>query len=143
MDEAFRHRTPGSYQLQAAIAALHARASKAEDTDWREIELLYRMLEQLQPSPVITLNRSVAVSKVRGPAAALELIEPLARDAQRLLSLSWRARAYLMQLKRHAEAREAFDRAIARRRIRRKRRLTFAFTWTGLQKRARKGMPLS
>eukprot|EP01035_Chromulina_nebulosa_P013610 gene13610-18069_t len=78
LDKAFRHRQPGAYQIQAAIAALHARAARAEDTDWREIELLYRMLEQLQPSPVVTLNRVVAVSKVSGPQPALALLETLA-----------------------------------------------------------------
>lgn len=67
VDKALRHRKPGPYQVQAAIAALHARAEKAEDTDWNEIDLLYRLLEQMQPSPVVTLNRAVAVSKVRGP----------------------------------------------------------------------------
>jgi RNA polymerase sigma-70 factor (ECF subfamily) len=113
VDEAFRYRTPGSYQLQAAIAALHARARKAENTDWREIEVLYRMLERLQPSPVITLNRSVAVSKVSGPSAALDLIEPLAQTLDGYFHFHGVRGAYLMQLKRHAEAREAFDRAIA------------------------------
>jgi hypothetical protein len=69
VDKALRHRKPGPYQVQAAIAALHARAAKAEDTDWREIDLLYSLLEQMQPSPVVTLNRAVAVSTVRGPEA--------------------------------------------------------------------------
>src|ERR1700692_3515850 len=74
---AMRHRRSGPYQIQAAIAALHARAEKPEDTDWTQIDLLYGALEIMQPSPVVTLNRAVAVSKVRGPKAALELIEPL------------------------------------------------------------------
>jgi RNA polymerase sigma-70 factor (ECF subfamily) len=64
--------------VQAAIAALHARAEKPEDTDCTHIDLLYGALELMQPSPVVTLNRAVAVFKVRGPQAALELIEPLA-----------------------------------------------------------------
>ena len=77
IDKAMRHRRPGPYQVQAAIAALHARAKRADDTDWAQIDLLYANLERLQPSPVVTLNRAVAVNKVRGPAAALEMIEPL------------------------------------------------------------------
>ncbi|MDB5568558.1 MAG: hypothetical protein JWP84_5124, partial [Tardiphaga sp.] len=77
IDKAMRHRRTGPYQIQAAIAALHARAARPEDTDWAQIELLYGSLEILQPSPVVTLNRSVAVSKVRGPEAALEMIAPL------------------------------------------------------------------
>ena len=78
VDKALRHRKPGPYQVQAAIAALHARAAKAAETDWQEIDLLYGLLERMQPSPVVTLNRAVAVSKVRGPEEALAMIEPLA-----------------------------------------------------------------
>lgn len=114
VDKAFRHRQVGPYQLQSAIAALHARAKKAEETDWHEIEVLYGMLEQIQPSPVITLNRSVAVSKVRGPEAALELIEPLAEQLGGYFHFHGVRGAYLMQLGRNAEAREAFDQAISR-----------------------------
>jgi RNA polymerase sigma-70 factor (ECF subfamily) len=113
VDKAFRHRQVGPYQLQAAVAALHARAKKAEDTDWNEIEVLYRMLEQIQPSPVVTLNRSVAVSKVHGAKVALELIEPLAAQLGGYFHFYGVRGAYLMQLGRNAEAREAFDRAIA------------------------------
>src|ERR1700742_5103511 len=66
IDKAMRHRRPGPYQVQAAVAALHSRAEKPEDTDWAQIDLLYGTLEIMQPSPIVTLNRSVAVSKVRG-----------------------------------------------------------------------------
>ena len=92
IDKAVRHRRPGPYQVQAAIAALHARAARAEDTDWGEIELLYGTLERMQPSPVVTLNRAVAVSKARGPEAALAMIEPLGSQARRLLLFPRRAR---------------------------------------------------
>ena len=78
IDKAMRHHRSGPYQIQAAIAALHARAGRPEDTDWTQIDLLYGALEVVQPSPVVTLNRAVAVSKVRGPEAALDMIEPLA-----------------------------------------------------------------
>ena len=61
IDKAMRHRRSGPYQIQAAIAALHARAAKPEDTDWTQIDLLYGALEIMQPSPVVTLNRAVAV----------------------------------------------------------------------------------
>src|ERR1700709_2752125 len=77
IDKAMRHRRSGPYQSQAAIAALHARAATPKDTAWTQIDLLYGALEVMQPSPVVTLTRAVAVSKVRGPAAALEMIEPL------------------------------------------------------------------
>jgi RNA polymerase sigma-70 factor (ECF subfamily) len=113
LDKAVRHRRPGTYQVQAAIAALHARAARAEDTDWAEIELLYAALERLQPSPVITLNRAVAVAKVRGPAAALELVEPLAPQLSGYFYFFGVKGALLMQLGRAEEARVALDRAVA------------------------------
>ncbi|RWE04463.1 MAG: RNA polymerase sigma factor, partial [Mesorhizobium sp.] len=113
VDKALRHRKPGPYQVQAAIAALHARAATAEDTDWTEIDLLYGLLEQMQPSPVVTLNRAVAVSKVRGPEAALAMIEPLEDRLSGYFHFFGLRGGLLMQLDRNEEARIAFDRAIA------------------------------
>jgi RNA polymerase sigma-70 factor (ECF subfamily) len=113
IDKAMRHRRPGSYQVQAAIAALHARAARPEDTDWEQIDLLYAVLERLQPSPVVTLNRAVAVSKVRGPAEALAMIEPLAPQLDAYFHFFGVKGAFLLQLDRREEARVAFDRAIA------------------------------
>jgi RNA polymerase sigma-70 factor (ECF subfamily) len=113
IDKALRHRRPGPYQVQAAIAALHARAARAEDTDWAEIDQLYATLERLQPSPVVTLNRAVAVAKVRGPADALAMIEPLADQLSGYFHFFGMKGALLMQLGRAEEARVAFDRAIA------------------------------
>jgi RNA polymerase sigma-70 factor (ECF subfamily) len=113
IDKAVRHRRPGPYQIQAAIAALHARAKRAEDTDWAQIDLLYANLERLQPSPVVTLNRAVAVNKVRGPAAALEMIEPLAPRLSSYFYFHGVKGALLQQLDRRAEARAAFDQAIS------------------------------
>ena len=113
IDKAMRHRRTGAYQIQAAIAALHARAATPGDTDWAQIDLLYGSLEILQPSPVITLNRSVAVSKVRGPQAALDMIAPLATKLANYFHFFGVQGAYLMQLGRSDEARESFNRAIA------------------------------
>ena len=113
VDKALRHRKPGPYQVQAAIAALHARAGQAEDTDWVEIDLLYSLLEQMQPSPVITLNRAVAVSTVRGAEAALAMIEPLEQRLSGYFHFFGLKGGLLMQLGRGEEARIAFDRAIA------------------------------
>jgi RNA polymerase sigma-70 factor, ECF subfamily len=113
IDKALRHRHPGPYQIQAAIAALHARATRPEDTDWAQIDLLYATLERMQPSPVVTLNRAVAVAKVQGPAAALAMIEPLASQLSGYFYFFGVKGALLMQLGRSAEARVAFDRAIA------------------------------
>jgi RNA polymerase sigma factor (sigma-70 family) len=70
----------GPYQLQAAIAAVHAEASTAAATDWAQIETLYRMLDALAPGPAVTLNHAVAVAMVDGPAAGLARLEPLLQD---------------------------------------------------------------
>ncbi|WP_119679417.1 RNA polymerase sigma factor [Indioceanicola profundi] len=113
IDKAMRHRTPGPYQIQAAIAALHARAARAEDTDWAQIDLLYGALERMQPSPVVTLNRAVAVAKARGPQAALDMVEPLASKLSGYFNFFGVRGALLLQLGRAGGAREAFDRAIA------------------------------
>lgn len=113
IDKAMRHRRSGPYQIQAAIAALHARAARPEDTDWAEIDLLYSVLESMTPSPVVTLNRAVAYAKLRGPAAALQLIEPLAPKLSAYFHFFGVKGGLLMQLGRTEEAREAFDRAIA------------------------------
>jgi RNA polymerase sigma-70 factor, ECF subfamily len=113
IDKAMRHRRSGPYQIQAAIAALHSRAAKPEDTDWAQIDLLYRTLEIMQPSPVVTLNRAVAVSKVRGAEAALQMIEPLGEQLSGYFHFFGVRGALLMQLGRNDEARVAFNRAIA------------------------------
>jgi RNA polymerase sigma-70 factor (ECF subfamily) len=113
IDKAIRHRQPGPYQIQAAIAALHARAKRPEDTDWPQIDLLYGALEAIQPSPVVTLNRAVAVSKSRGAQAALDMIEPLAPKLSGYFHFFGVKGGLLMQLGRHEEARAAFNRAIS------------------------------
>jgi RNA polymerase sigma-70 factor, ECF subfamily len=80
LDRAVRLRRPGEYQLQAAITALHMQAPDAEATDWAQIAELYGALAALNPSPVVELNRAVAVGLASGPAAGLELLEPLLGD---------------------------------------------------------------
>ena len=113
VEKALRHRRPGAYQAQAAIAAVHARAARAEDTDWAEIDRLYAVLERVQPSPVVTLNRAVAVAKVQGPEAALAMIDPLAERLSGYFHFFGLKGALLKELGRSEEARVAFDRAIA------------------------------
>lgn len=113
IDKAMRHQRPGPYQVQAAIAALHARAARPEDTDWAQIDLLYANLERMQPSPVVTLNRAVAVAKVKGAAAALEMIAPLEGKLSGYFHFHGVKGGLLLQLGRHAEARIAFNEAIA------------------------------
>ncbi|MDB6100995.1 MAG: hypothetical protein JWO52_994 [Gammaproteobacteria bacterium] len=113
VEKAQRLGIPGSYQMQAAIAAVHARAARPQDTDWAQIDQIYGVLEVLQPSPVVTLNRAVAVSKVRGAAAALEMLEPLAEPLAGYFHYFGVKGALLKDLGRAAEARVAFNQAIA------------------------------
>jgi RNA polymerase sigma-70 factor (ECF subfamily) len=113
IDKALRHRRPGPYQVQAAIAGVHAHAMRAQDADWGEIDQLYATLERLAPSPVVTLNRSVAVCKVQGPEAALDMIAPLAAPLAGYFHFHGVKGALLMALGRTGEARVAFEQAIA------------------------------
>ena len=113
IDKAMRHNRPGAYQVQAAIAAVHARSRRAADTDWANIDHLYAVLERLQPSPVVTLNRAVATAKAWGPQAALDMIQPLEARLSGYFHYFGARGAFLMQLGRGREAREDFTRAIA------------------------------
>jgi RNA polymerase sigma factor (sigma-70 family) len=106
-------REPGSYVIQAEITACHARAAEASATDWARIASLYAKLGELVPSPVIELNRAVAVSMAEGPAAGLELVDALAADPSlKEYHLLPSARADLLaKLGRFREARTEFERA--------------------------------
>ena len=119
---------PGPYRLQAAIAACHARARVAEDTDWPRIVALYGALAELMPSPVIELNRAVAVGMASGPAAALELVDVLnAEPALKSYHLLPSVRGDLLtKLGRHGEARAEFERAAQLARNERERKLLLA-----------------
>ena len=109
VEEALRLGT-GPFALQAAIAALHGQAATAADTDWPQIARLYDRLERVQPSPIVTLNRAVAVAMAHGPAAGLELIEALTRDGRLAgYHLLHAARADLLRrLGRSVEADESY-----------------------------------
>ena len=102
---------PGPYQLQAAINAVHTDAATAGETDWSQVAALYGQLAAIDPSPVVALNRAVAVAELHGPEIALDLVDRLDRAAYH----PWQAtRADLLRrLGRHAEARAAYDAAIA------------------------------
>jgi RNA polymerase sigma-70 factor, ECF subfamily len=107
-----RRDRPGPYQLQAAIHAVHSDARTAEDTDWRQVLALYDQLMAVAPSPVVALNRAVAVAEVLGPAAALPVVEGLDLDR---LDVFHAVRADLLRrLGRRAEAAEAYTAAVAR-----------------------------
>jgi len=115
VESALRGRRPGFYALQAAIAALHARAESAAETDWRQIARLYDTLLRVAPSPVVELNRAVAVAMAEGPEAGLALLDALeARGLLRGYHLLPAARAdMLRRLGRWPEAREAYRQALA------------------------------
>ena len=106
---------PSPYALQAALAAEHCKAARAEDTDWMEILRLYDLLERLQPSPIVSLNRAVAVAMARGPQAGLEIIDGLeARTELNNFHLLHAARADLLRrLGSREEAAKSYRRALA------------------------------
>ena len=116
---------PGRYTLQAGLAACHARAGRPEDTDWRRIAELYQALGRLEPSPVVELNRAVAVSMAEGPAAGLTLVDALTRDPSlRRYHLLPSVRGDLLaKLGRLSEAGAEFERAAALTRNERERTL--------------------
>jgi RNA polymerase sigma factor (sigma-70 family) len=123
----------GPYALQAALAACHARAHTAAETDWAQIVALYDALAQVSPSPVVELNRAVAVGMAFGPAAALEMVDVLVTDAT-LANYHWLPSVrgdLLAKLGRMDEARAEFERAAAMTRNAREREL--------LLERARQG----
>jgi RNA polymerase sigma-70 factor (ECF subfamily) len=106
---------PGPFAVEAAIVALHCEAAKTEDTDWPQIVRLYDVLERLQPSPIVSLNRAVAVAMVEGPQPALALIDELAAtgelDGYHLLHAT---RADLLRrLGRSEDAAASYERALA------------------------------
>jgi RNA polymerase sigma factor (sigma-70 family) len=113
LDRALTMRAPGPYQVQAAIAALHAEAPDYEHTDWGQIRMLYDRLQELTPSPVVLLNRAVATRYVLGPEAALAEISPLAGELDSYRLYHALRAGLLAGLGRDDEARVASDRALA------------------------------
>ncbi len=115
VERALRSRRVGPYALQAAIGALHAEAPSSAATDWSEVIGLYDVLVRVEPSPIVALNRAVAVAMRDGPAAGLRLIDALAEQGElKEYRLLHAARADLCRrLDRRAEARQAYERALA------------------------------
>jgi RNA polymerase sigma factor (sigma-70 family) len=119
---------PGPYVLQAAIAACHARAFSSEQTDWVQIAALYETLSQLHPSPIVALNRAVAVSMAHGPEAALQIIDSIASDPALRDYHPLRAVRgdVLEKLGRYREAQSEFERGAALTRNEREKQLMLA-----------------
>ena len=113
LERAAIYQAPGPYQLQAAIAALHLYATTPADTAWKQIDVLYQTLEMMQPSPVVTLNRAVAVWKLQGPEASLAMIDPLKSELEAYFYFHGLRGTLLKELHRFDEARDALNRAIA------------------------------
>jgi RNA polymerase sigma factor (sigma-70 family) len=112
--EALKRRPPGRFALMAAIAAVHAGAPTWQDTDWREIVALYNLLVQVWPSPVVALNRAVAIGLACGPAAGLAALDALATEPQ-LAGYGYLASAradFLRRLGRTGEAQQAYEEAL-------------------------------
>ena len=113
VEEALR-RGPGPYALQSAIASLHCHAARAQETDWPQIVGLYDLLMQAQPSPIVSLNRAVAVAMVEGPQAGLRIIDEIAADGElETYHLLHAARADLLRrLRSYGEAAKSYRRAL-------------------------------
>ena len=123
VEQALRARSFGPYTLQAAIAAVHAHAPHPAATDWAEIVGLYDLLRRAEPSPVVELNRAVALTMRDGPAAGLALVERLAEGELADYHLAHAARADLCRrLGRRADARVSYERALARAQLEPERR---------------------
>jgi RNA polymerase sigma-70 factor, ECF subfamily len=112
LEKALRHGAPGPLQIQAAIAAAHASAGTAAETDWHEIERLYRMLAILEPTPVVRLNHAAAVARTGGPQRAVEMLEPLAAELDGYRWFHTSRAGLLLELGRRGEAKAAFERAM-------------------------------
>ena len=113
LEKALRHRAPGPYQIQAAIALVHASAQAPDATDWSEIERLYGALYLLEPTPVVRLNHASALAKVQGPQAALDMIDPLGSELSEYRWYHAARGAFLIQLEDYAGAIKAYERTLS------------------------------
>lgn len=113
LDATLRAGHPGPFQVQAAIAALHARAPRPEDTDWPQIAALYTALHEMMPTPVVALNRAVAIAMADGAARGLPLVEALAGDLDGYFPFHAARADLLLRLDRRAEAATSYRHALA------------------------------
>ena len=133
----------GPYALQAAIAACHARARTAEETDWARLSALYARLAAVVPSPIVELNRAVAIGMAFGAASGLEHLDAIDAPALEGYHLRWSVRADLLErLGRVDEARQEFERAAALTRNTRERQLLLDRAQGAGRRAAQPGLPV-
>ncbi|WP_162938249.1 DUF6596 domain-containing protein [Kiloniella sp. EL199] len=113
LEKALRHGTPGSFQIQAAIAGVHSNASAYEATDWAEIERLYAVLYQFEPTPIVKLNHAVAIAKTKGSAEALKILDDLDKELQNYRWFHSTRAAFLFELGQKDRAKTAYQTALA------------------------------
>nr|AIA15352.1 Ubiquitinol-cytochrome C reductase Fe-S subunit TAT signal [uncultured bacterium] len=113
LHKALRHGIPGTYQIQAAIAAVRAQSATEDDVDFKELRRLYKALLAFEPTPVVQLNYAAVEAKIGGPRAGLALIEPLAGALDQYLWFHTMRGSLLMEMGAMGDARAAFDRALA------------------------------
>ncbi|MBL4906209.1 MAG: hypothetical protein JKX94_02060 [Sneathiella sp.] len=112
LEKALRHATPGTYQIQAAIAAVHTKSTSASSTDWAEIERLYAALYLFEPTAVVKLNHASAVAKICGPKAALEMLTPLEDDLKTYRWYHAALGAFHLELKNFNDAKKAYQQVL-------------------------------
>ncbi|MBV1886063.1 MAG: RNA polymerase sigma factor [Parvibaculaceae bacterium] len=113
LEKALLQGSPGSYQIQAAIAAVHSDATLPSETDWHEIERLYKALSHIDPSPVIKLNHASVLAQIEGPQTALDLLDHLSTDLKAYRWFHAARGAFLFDLQRYPEAKQAYQAALA------------------------------
>lgn len=113
LEKTLRRGPSGPLQVQAAIASIHSLAPSPNDTDWRELARLYALLYAIEPTPIIRLNQAVAIEKIKGPEAALAMLEPLAAELQTYRWYHAARAAFLFDLERFSDAQHAYETALS------------------------------
>ncbi|WP_421782515.1 RNA polymerase sigma factor [Kiloniella litopenaei] len=113
LEKALRHGTPGSFQIQAAIAGVHSNAKVYEATDWAEIERLYDVLYEFEPTPIVKLNHAVSIAKTKGPAEALKILDGLGEELQNYRWFHSTRAAFLFELGQKNKAKAAYQTALS------------------------------
>ena len=111
LEKALRRGPSGPFQLQAAIASVHSLAPAVQQTDWHELARLYALLYAIQPSAIIRLNQAVSIEKIKGPEAALAMLQPLSAELQSYRWYHAVCAAFLFDLEKFSDAKTAYEMA--------------------------------